>query len=314
MPVGTRRALLLLLSIVVSLGAAELVLRAAGFGRITPGHELRDQHPGGPRKRAASSPTTTSSGPCPPGPRPIDKAIDAVHPTAPGAAQERPPPPDRAGRLVLAHLHGRAALLGAAGAAPGAPVGGASTPRCPATPPTRGWSGCRSSCWHLKPDLVVVYFGWNDHWRSTGVTDRQYAKWHAVSHFRLLTLLRRMPGQAARCGCPWTSTRRNLHAMVDEITRRRRPGDPGGGALPFHGEAVQHLEQTGYILQGRAARRAARALPGGGAGLPRPAGRGRAGGGQAVRGAGRPDAAADARRHPPDRRGPRGPGRRPVHA
>jgi lysophospholipase L1-like esterase len=41
------------------------------------------------------------------------------------------------------------------------------------------------------PDLVVVYFGWNDHWRSTGLTDRQYAAFLDPRRPRLLRLFQR---------------------------------------------------------------------------------------------------------------------------
>jgi lysophospholipase L1-like esterase len=42
-----------------------------------------------------------------------------------------------------------------------------------------------------EPDLIVVYFGWNDHWRSTGMTDREYAATLSPWRPRLLQLFRR---------------------------------------------------------------------------------------------------------------------------
>jgi lysophospholipase L1-like esterase len=42
-----------------------------------------------------------------------------------------------------------------------------------------------------EPDLVIIYFGWNDHWRSTGTTDRQYAATLQPGRPRLLSLFQR---------------------------------------------------------------------------------------------------------------------------
>lgn len=40
-----------------------------------------------------------------------------------------------------------------------------------------------------QPDLVTIYFGWNDHWRSTGISDSEYAARLAPGQPRLLNLL-----------------------------------------------------------------------------------------------------------------------------
>ena len=54
------------------------------------------------------------------------------------------------------------------------------------------YQGCRwlrSQLLETRPDVVVVYFGWNEHWRTTGMTDREYARSQEVAYPRILTLL-----------------------------------------------------------------------------------------------------------------------------
>jgi lysophospholipase L1-like esterase len=53
----------------------------------------------------------------------------------------------------------------------------------------QGLAWLRAELLDLKPDVVVVYFGWNDHWRSTGRTDREYAASLRPWRLRLLALL-----------------------------------------------------------------------------------------------------------------------------
>jgi lysophospholipase L1-like esterase len=45
----------------------------------------------------------------------------------------------------------------------------------------------------MKPDVAVVYYGWNDHWRATGITDRNYAERSKKSTQRLALLFQKMP-------------------------------------------------------------------------------------------------------------------------
>jgi lysophospholipase L1-like esterase len=54
----------------------------------------------------------------------------------------------------------------------------------------QGLAWLRSQLLDAKPDVVVVYFGWNEHWRTTGMTDREYARSREVWYPRVFTLLR----------------------------------------------------------------------------------------------------------------------------
>ncbi len=69
----------------------------------------------------------------------------------------------------------------------------------------------------LKPDVVVVYFGWNDHWRSWGLSDRDFAHSLRPGSSRLLSLLRSRPQQPPMRLTP-TEYRENLVEMARLIT------------------------------------------------------------------------------------------------
>jgi lysophospholipase L1-like esterase len=100
-----------------------------------------------------------------------------------------------------------------------------------------------------QPDLVIVYFGWNDHWRSTGLTDRQYAATLSPAHLRLASLLRRRP-EPPPLRVPLADFRDNLRALAEAVTRS------GARALfltaPAHlvPENIGRLRQNGYLLSG----------------------------------------------------------------
>jgi lysophospholipase L1-like esterase len=100
-----------------------------------------------------------------------------------------------------------------------------------------------------QADLVIVYFGWNDHWRSTGLTDRQYAAALSPGHLRLATLLSRRQ-EPPPLRVPLPDFRENLRAIANDVGRR------GGRVLfltaPAHlvPENVNRLRQNGYLLMG----------------------------------------------------------------
>jgi lysophospholipase L1-like esterase len=54
----------------------------------------------------------------------------------------------------------------------------------------QGLEWLKSQLLAAHPDIVVVYFGWNEHWRTTGETDRQYAQSRTLAYPRLLTLMK----------------------------------------------------------------------------------------------------------------------------
>ncbi len=247
MPVGMRRALLLLLSTVVTLGAAELVLRAAGYGRITPemnfGVNTRGALESGGFEADADLFWTL-----PARPTPIDLEIRAVHP-------KRPVPP-RDGRRRLIVLGDSCSRISMAAPpyseqleqylGPDWEVFNATVPGYTSH---QGLVWLRTQLLAMQPDLMVVYFGWNDHWRSTGVTDRQYARWHAVSRIRLLGLVRGRSAQPP-LRVPVDEYAENLRMIVDEIRAAGVQVILVAAPYGFTGEAEQRLLQTGYILRG----------------------------------------------------------------
>jgi lysophospholipase L1-like esterase len=100
-----------------------------------------------------------------------------------------------------------------------------------------------------QPDLVVVYFGWNDHWRTTGWTDRELMARYAWWRPRWLNLL-----QGHREPPPFRVAleefAQNLRAIAAEVAQQ------GGQTLfltapgHFTDAARTHHLQTGYILPG----------------------------------------------------------------
>jgi len=64
----------------------------------------------------------------------------------------------------------------------------------------------------------VIYFGWNDHWRTPGRTDRQYEQSMQPGRLRLLNLLSRRPDPPP-FRVPRDEYRENLRSMIDEVVR-----------------------------------------------------------------------------------------------
>jgi lysophospholipase L1-like esterase len=54
----------------------------------------------------------------------------------------------------------------------------------------QGLEWLKSQLLAAHPDVMVVYFGWNEHWRTTGETDQQYAKSRTFAYPRILTLVK----------------------------------------------------------------------------------------------------------------------------
>jgi lysophospholipase L1-like esterase len=67
-----------------------------------------------------------------------------------------------------------------------------------------GYSGAQGLAWlrsglpAYRPELVTVYFGWNDHWRALALTDRESMKALAASPLRLMRLFRDIRGRLRR--------------------------------------------------------------------------------------------------------------------
>ncbi len=100
-----------------------------------------------------------------------------------------------------------------------------------------------------KPDVVVVYFGWNDHWRSWGLPDRAYTRSLGVSSSRLLNLVRPRPAIPPIRLLP-DEYRENLIEMARLIT-----GQGGKMVLVLaphniNQENTAHYRKNGNITEG----------------------------------------------------------------
>jgi lysophospholipase L1-like esterase len=97
-----------------------------------------------------------------------------------------------------------------------------------------------------EPDLVIVYFGWNDHWRYTGMTDIQYAR-VAKAPLRLMALIQR-PSDPPPLRVPPEAFRANCREIIDLV--RARGGKTLLVTAPSHftPENRTMLVQTGYLL------------------------------------------------------------------
>ena len=113
----------------------------------------------------------------------------------------------------------------------------------------QGLMWLKSQLLEAHPDVVVVYFGWNEHWRTTGETDRQYARSLAVTYPRILTLVKgkhRIP--PFRVSVP--EYRENLEGIVRLV--RGNGGKVTLIAGPYHfvpGVEEQYVKDK-YLIPG----------------------------------------------------------------
>lgn len=248
MPETLRKILLAAVAVVVTLGAAELALRAAGTGKITP--ELNfGVNTRGALERGAFEAHADLFWTLPSRPTQLDQALAAVHPS-----RAVPPKGERKRLIVLGDSCSRISqrtlpysglladrLLGRGWEVLNAAVPGYTT--------HQGLAWLRLQLLDLQPDLVVVYFGWNDHWRATGVKDEAYAASQSPRSLRLLQLLRRPPATPP-LRVPPEDYRSNLRRIVDAVrgagARVVLVAAPSG----LSAEAQQRLAATRYVLPG----------------------------------------------------------------
>lgn len=76
----------------------------------------------------------------------------------------------------------------------------------------QGLRWLRSQLLDAHPDVVVVYFGWNEHWRTTGKTDREYARSRETLYPRVLTGL-----QGRHHPPPFRVSRREYRDNLEQI-------------------------------------------------------------------------------------------------
>ncbi|MBT3317705.1 SGNH/GDSL hydrolase family protein [bacterium] len=173
----------------------------------------------------------------------FDRAINAVHP------DRQVPYSDKKKVLVLGDSCSRLSIKTLPYSAmlqekmPDAVVYNASVP---------GYSSHQGLLWlkkqllQLKPDIVVVYFGWNDHWRTTGTTDKQYSDSMSKSGPRLLSLFDKKE-KISPLRVPVEQYRNNLYAIASAVE------NAGANTLfvvapyKFSNEAKQRLVSTGYL-------------------------------------------------------------------
>lgn len=234
-------------AIVLTLALVEAVLRLAGFGLVRP--ELSfgvNARLAFERGQFATDPDLFWKFAAAGGP--TDEALGAVHPD-----RDIAPPTGRPRLLFLGDSCTRLGLDGVA--YPGrlkAFLGGRAEVLTAAVPGYTSYQGLawlRRQLLTARPDVVIVYFGWNDHWRTIGQTDRQYARALAPLSPRLLQLARRRAADAP-LRVPPEDYRANLTAIATEAAAAgslvlfvRAPAAIGPAA-------GQQLAASGYIRSG----------------------------------------------------------------
>jgi lysophospholipase L1-like esterase len=238
-----KKLVLLTLTALLTLAAGEVVLRAIGYGVITPRMNF------GANTRLGLDQGVFEADPdlfwkIPP--HPADAAMRAVQP------DRAVPPKGRAPRIVVIGdscsrisqaVPPYSVLLQDTLAARTVEVWNAAVP---------GYTSWQGRVWldrqllSLEPEVAVIYFGWNDHWRSTGVTDAAYAQRQRKSSLRLALLLRRTPAVKPLRVSP-DEYRANLAYMVAALHARGARVFLIAAPSRLTGEARQHLVQTGYL-------------------------------------------------------------------
>lgn len=241
-----KKIILLTVAVVLALAAGEVVLRAIGYGTITPemnfgvntelaldqGHFLPD----------ADLFWKLPS-------HPSDTDLRAVQPDVPV-----PPKGQRPRILVMGDSCSRistaippyAVLLEDSLRAFGVEVFNASVP---------GYTSWQGRAWlakqllAIRPDVTVVYFGWNDHWRATGITDRDYADRLKGSGLRLALLLQKMPDPPP-LRVSADEYRDNLEAITTDLAAAGSRVVLVAAPSNLTQEARARLLQTRYLIRG----------------------------------------------------------------
>lgn len=241
----TKKFVLLLGAVIVTLGAGEVVLRVIDYGVLRPEMNF------GVNTRLALDKGQFAADPdlfwkMPP--HPLDASMRAVQPDTPvppkGAAPRVLVLGDSCSKLSRSTPPYSVLLedtLGAAGVA--AEVWNAAVP---------GYTSWQGRVWlakqllALEPDVAIVYFGWNDHWRSTGVTDADYADRRRGGALRLTELVRRRP-QISPLRVPVDEYGANLTAIVAALRARGAAVILVAAPSNLTAEARALLVQTGYL-------------------------------------------------------------------
>lgn len=231
--------------VLLALIAAEIALRLMGYGALVPelsfGVNARQGMEQGSLEPHPvlfwTLPATASE---------LDRALDAVHPARP-----LPPRDERTRVLVLGDSCSRLAVRGLPySAALQRRLGSGYEVLNAAVP---GYSSHQGLAWlrlqllDARPDVTVVYFGWNDHWRATGRTDRDLARRADPGRPRLLALLDR-PADPAPLRVPLDDYRENLQAMIADLRAAGSRVVLVAAPEAVSPQARAHLVRTGYLL------------------------------------------------------------------
>lgn len=240
-----KKATLAVAATALVLLGAEAVLRLTDYGALAP--ELSfDTNARMGLERGQLAPHPDLFWTMPARATALDRALEAVHP-------DREPLPSRGRRrvLVLGDSCARLSVRGRPFSAvlqerlgDGHQVLNAGVPGYTSH---QGLTWLRTQLLELEPEVTVVYFGWNDHWRATGLTDRVLARRRQPGRLRLLALLDR-PAKPRPLRVSVEEYRENLRAIVDPLL------DQGGRVILVAAphrlteEARRHLVRTDYLL------------------------------------------------------------------
>lgn len=227
----------------MALVAGEVILRAIGYGTITP--ELNfgvNTQLSLDRGQFVADPDLFWILP----PHPLDKQVRAVQPNT-------PVPPQSRGRRILIvgdscskisqKIFPYSALLEDT-LGTGFEVWNAAVP---------GYTSWQGRAWlkkqllAMRPDVTILYFGWNDHWRSTGIADVDYAAEQASGSLRLLQLLQRAPDESP-LRVSVADYEVNLRAMVADLRAQDSQVILIAAPSQLTAEARDLLVKLGYLL------------------------------------------------------------------
>ncbi len=244
-----KKAALALFGVLLALLLAEGMLRLVGYGTVQPRLHF-DQHTG----------ALVEAGHFVPHPRLFWRQADGPYPALEHQwriVHVDDPTPPKTTRFRILCLGDSCTRLSGDGAPYSVVLEQALDPRrvevfnasLPGYTSHQGLAWLRMQLLAYQPDLVVVYFGWNDHWRSTGMTDRQYARYMAPDRPRLLRLLHRFE-QPPPLRVDLAEYRDNLQQIAALVSAR------GGRTLlltaPFNftAENIERFLANGNIVAG----------------------------------------------------------------
>jgi lysophospholipase L1-like esterase len=239
----TKKIVLLLIATGLALGAGEVVLRAMNYGVITP-----EMNFGVNTKMSLDQGQFLPDGdlfwkmPV----HPLDDQFRSIQPDEPvppkGAAQRILVLGDSCSKLSQ-QLPPYSVLLEDSLRGANVEVWNASVP---------GYTSLQGRAWlqkqllAIEPDIAVIYFGWNDHWRSTGITDADYAAGQKGAALRLVSLFKKSPAKKP-LRVTLDQYSENLTAMVSELRAQGTAVFLIAAPSSLGREARQRLVQTGYL-------------------------------------------------------------------